>query len=628
MPDIEKMNLESTDLVAERIDTLKGLFPEIVTEGEGSIDFDKLRLILGDDVDDGSERYAFTWPGKAAAIRQSQITTNATLRPCVNKSRGRDGVDGKFDSDNLYIEGDNLEVLKILRRSYRGEVDMIYIDPPYNTGSDFVYKDSFTNSVANYKEQARLVNQSNANTSGRFHSDWCSMMYPRLRLAHDLLSNSGLIFVSINEVEQANLEKILNEIFGEDNRIATLIWQNKKGGGNDSNYFAVEHEYVVVYARDKSLLKKFYEAYSDSYVTRYKEADDRGKYYWDTFKRKSGKQYYPITCPDGSVLEYDTEGNKISWLRSEERFKSDLENGEIRFIETNDGWSVQFKQRLPKGKKPRSIFTTETVVDSKGTTSDGSKDVYTLFQKDVFSNPKPVELLEWLIGFGASDGALVLDFFSGSGTLAESIYRSNASGAKRKFILVQIPERIELLEKGQSGEVERLSRNVISVLGETEDGYFITDLAQERIRRSGDRLKSRLGDDVALQDLGFRVFMLDESSVIVPKDGELLSEVVKPGRSELDIVFEMMLKWGLSLTLPIERADVAGYPVWSVACNELVCCMAADLTHDALEAIAAMEPRRVLILDSILTDTLKLNAIEIFKLAGERAGREIELRTI
>ena len=626
MSDFEKLELESVDLVAERVATLKYLFPEVVADN--AVDFDKLRLILGDEVDDGDERYAFTWPGKAASIRQSQMTTNATLRPCVNKSRGRDGVEGKFDSDNLYIEGDNLEVLKILRRSYGGEVDMIYIDPPYNTGSDFVYKDSFANSVANYKKQAQLVNQSNPNTSGRFHSDWCSMMYPRLRLAHDLLSNSGILFVSINEVEQANLEKILNEIFGEDNHIATLIWQNKKGGGNDSNYIAVEHEYVAVYARDKSLLKEFYEAYSDRYVTRYKEADDRGKYYWDTFRRKSGKQYYPITCPDGSVLEYDTEGNKISWLRSEERFKSDLENGEIRFIETKDGWSVQFKQRLPKGKKPRSIFTTETVVDSKGTTSDGSKDVYTLFQKDVFSNPKPVELLEWLIGFGASDGALVLDFFSGSGTLAEAVYRSNARGAKRKFILVQIPERIELLEKGQSAEVERLSRNVMSVLGEAEEGYFITDLAEERIRRSGDKLKSELGNDVASQDLGFRVFTLDESSVIVPKDGELFSQVVKPGRSELDIVFEMMLKWGLELTLPVDRVDAAGYGAWSVASSELVCCLAEGLTYDALEAVASMQPRRVLILDSVLTDSLKLNAIQIFKRASERTGRGIELRTI
>ena len=252
MADIEKMDLASLNLVDDRLGKLKELMPEVFTES--GIDFDKLRLELGDKVDEGQERYAFTWPGKADAIRQSQTVSTATLRPCVEKSRSRDGEDGSFDSDNIYIEGDNLEVLKLLQRGYHGKVNIVYIDPPYNTGHDFVYKDRFGDSVGNYKEQAGLVGQSNADTNGRFHYDWCSMMYPRLRLARELLADNGVLFMSIDEAEVSNLREIADEVMGPGNFIAQIIWSG--GRKNDSKYISVSHEYVICYVKSIDYFKE------------------------------------------------------------------------------------------------------------------------------------------------------------------------------------------------------------------------------------------------------------------------------------------------------------------------------------------------------------------------------------
>lgn len=251
MADIEKVDLASENLVDDRLDKLRELMPEVFSEG--GIDFDKLRLELGDEVDEGQERYAFTWPGKADAIRQSQMSSTATLRPCIEKSRSRDGEDRSFDSDNIYIEGDNLEVLKLLQRGYHGTYDFIYIDPPYNTGHDFVYKDKFGDTIENYKEQTGLTSQANADTSGRFHSNWCSMIYPRLRLARELLAPDGVIAISIDDAEQSQLKQICDEIFGQNNFVACLVYdKNRK---NDAKYFSVGHEYMLVYFKNASYIK-------------------------------------------------------------------------------------------------------------------------------------------------------------------------------------------------------------------------------------------------------------------------------------------------------------------------------------------------------------------------------------
>jgi adenine-specific DNA-methyltransferase len=313
-------------------------------------------------------------------------------------------------------------------------------------------------------------------------------------LARNLLTDDGVICVSVDDNEVRNLRNICDEIFGESNFIAQLVWQNKKGGGNDSRHIAVEHEYILAYANNKSLLGDFYESYSEDYIKRYKEEDSQGKFFWDTFKRKSGKQYYPITCPDGTVLEYDTDGNPISWLRSKARFESDLEKGEIRIVRINNNWSVQFKQRIPLGKKPRSIFTTDSVISDKGTTSSGTNDVYSLFKKEIFSNPKPVELIRFLLGFCVTPDSIVLDFFSGSGTTAEAVMQESATCQKCKYILVQIPEVIDDVITNSSNNASRIAENAIKELDFIHRPHLLTELAKERIRRAGDKIYSKFAN--------------------------------------------------------------------------------------------------------------------------------------
>lgn len=420
---MDKLKMKTENIADKNYEILSKMFPNALTETitgydddgkpivERAIDADVLRQEISCKVVEGKdERYQFTWPDKKKAVLFANTPINKSLRPCREES-----VD--FDNtENLYIEGDNLEVLKLLHETYLGKIKMIYIDPPYNTGNDFVYADDFAQSTDEYLENSgqfddegnRLVK--NLDSNGRFHTDWLNMIYPRLKLAKDLLSDEGVIFISIDDSEIRNLKNVCDDIFGAGNFVAQLIWQNKKGGGNDSKYVAIEHEYILTYARNINQLDNFYETYSEDYIKRYKEKDDIGRFFWDTFRRKSGKQYYPITCPDGTVLEYDEDGNPISWLRSKARFDSDIKAGEIRIVNINGKWSVQFKQRIPLGKTPRSIFTTQTVISDKGTTSAGASDVYSYFKKDVFSNPKPVELIKFLCEFGLGKDDIILDF--------------------------------------------------------------------------------------------------------------------------------------------------------------------------------------------------------------------------
>lgn len=315
---------------------------------------------------------------------------------------------------NFLIEGDNLASLKLLEKTHKGKIDLIYIDPPYNTGNkDFVYDDSFVDTNDTFR-----------------HSKWLSFMEKRLQIARNLLSEKGVIFISIDDNEQATLRILLDSIFEENNFISELIWQKKKGGSNDSRHVATEHEYIIMFAKNKNTLENIYIEYGNEYVSRYKEEDEKGKFFWDTFKRKSGKQYYAITCPDGTILEKDKNGEPISWLRSEARFLSDLALGETRIVKINGKWTVHFKQRQPEGYKPRSI------VSDYGTTSDGAADVKNIFNvTNIFNNPKPVSLLEFLIKFKQKN-LTILDFFAGSGTTGHAVMKLNAEdGGNRKFIL-------------------------------------------------------------------------------------------------------------------------------------------------------------------------------------------------
>lgn len=621
MDEIEKMNLESEDLVHDRIEKLKELFPEIITETENaerererahSIDFEKLRLLLGDEIDEGQERYAFTWPGKTDAIRQSQTVSTATLRPCVKKSCGRDGEDGSFDSDNLYIEGDNLEVLKLLQRGYHGKIKMIYIDPPYNTGHDFVYKDSFGDTIANYKEQAGLTGQSNADTSGRYHSDWLSMMYPRLRLARELLSDDGAIFISIDDHESANLVKIMDEVFGENCRIALICHKTRASVSNDK-IISPNHNTIAFYAKSIDKIESNRKQIGDDPVIDGFVDDDndgRGAY-----------RLVPVDGPGGAKKGnpfYEFLGVEGYWRFSKETMSAKHKDGLV----VRRGNSLYQKYYKTDAEKTRRTLTTWW--DDAGLTSSATAKLKKLMEGAFFDTPKPVELVERMVRMitFSDPEAIILDFFSGSATTAHAVMKINAEyGGSRSFLLIQLPEIIA--NPGSKKDITNMT---------------LADIGEERIRRAGNKIKDEveqvnsqltLGEEPKkLPDIGFRVFELDSSGIERPEPGTLMRDVVKPDRSELDIVFEMMLKWGLELTLPVERTVVADYPVWSVACNELICCMDPGLTADVIEAVAKLEPRRVLILDSILDDSLKLNAVQIFKNASERTGSEIELRTV
>ena len=666
------MKFESPDMTAQNIDRIAALFPNCVTEMldeehstpekkvyKRAVNFELLKQMLSPDVVDGDEAYEFTWVGKKAAIVEANKPIRKTLRPCVAESKDWD------TTENLYIEGDNLEVLKLLQESYLGKVKMIYIDPPYNTGNDFIYADDFMRSQEEENAQMGMYDEDknrlfkNTDTNGRFHSDWCSMVYSRLHLAKNLLTDNGVIFISIDDSEVKNLKNICDEVFGASNFVAQLIWQNKKGGGNDSTHIAIEHEYILTYAKNISLLGEFYEAYSDDYIKRYKEEDEIGRYFWDTFKRKAGKQYYPITCPDGTILEYDEDGNAISWLRSKARFDSDIAAGEVRIIKIGEKWSVQFKQRIPLGKTPRSIFTTETVIDNRGTTSTGASDVYDYFKKDVFSNPKPVDLIRFLLGFGLSECDIVLDFFSGSGTTAEAVMRSNLEGGKNKFILVQLPEKIDPLLNSSSANAKRVAENAVSILDEIKRPHLLTELAKERIRRAGEKIQEARLEAIALSkhewdqtcyyvehqeecdrlghlpdeyfekehppiDTGFRVLKLDDTNMkdvyYAPDDydqGMLagLESNIKDDRTDLDLLFGCLIDWGLPLSLPYKSEQLGGCTVHTYNDGDLIACFDTNIPESVVKEIAQRRPLRAVFRDSgFASSPEKINVFEIFKL--------------
>ncbi len=654
MAEFEKMELTSADLVAERIEQIKQLLPEVATEG--GIDFDKLRLVLGDEVDEGTERYAFTWPGKTDAIRQSQTPSTATLRPCPEESVNWDMT------ENLYIEGDNLEVLKLLQHSYHGHVKLIYIDPPYNTGKDFVYEDSFADTIANYRTQTGSDRQSNSDTSGRFHSKWCSMIYPRLRLARELLADDGILLISIDEIEQRNLRIIADEIFGEVNFVGTVVW-NKRVPKNDNKGLGNIHEYILIYSRNpleyqltmrkdgleeiealladmkqqgipipeaERRLKAFYsEKEYDRAITLYNCLDDNYRPWgkinmsWpnaNTF----GPRYdvlHPIT---GVPVKVPDRG----WRWKKETFDAQLAEGPT--YKRHDGsvvqgaiWFAADENTQPSSIKYLSDVSDMLLRSILSLKSDGGIEVERLFEgKSFFSYPKPTSILEVLMNSSKATDGIYMDFFSGSAASAEAIMKLNATdGGTRHMISVQLPEETD------EGSIAR------------EAGYEnLCEIGKERIRRAGSNILAeieegnrqlRLGEEPKkAPDVGFRVLKLDESGIERPKPGELLLDVVKPDRSDEDIIFEMMLKWGLELTLPIEKVEAAGYPCYSVAYGELVCCLADGLNMQVLDAIADMEPRRVLMLDRILDDTTKLNAVQAFKRVEEKTGREVELRTV
>lgn len=428
-----------------------------------------------------SKKYGLVWEEHEEAV-DVQMKTQI---PVFTEVKEREICADENGAYNFLLEGDNLHSLYLLEKTYKGKIDIIYLDPPYNTGKkdDFRYNDAFVVKEDTFR-----------------HSKWLSFMAERLKIAKKLLTEQGIIFISIDDNEHAALKLLCDEILGESNYITSLIWQKKKGGSNDSRHVATEHEYILVYANDVEVLNNIFIEYAEDYVSRYKEKDEIGRYFWDTFKRKSGKQYYPITCPDGTVLQYEENGEPISWLRSEARFLSDLEAGETRIIKVNGKWTVHFKQRQPKGYKPRSIVT------EYGTTSTGADQLKKIFNiTNKFSNPKPTTLIEFLIKFSPNKNATILDFFAGSGTTGHAVLKLNAEdGGHRKFILCTNNEngiceevtyqRLKTVITGKRADGSEYSEGIPANLK-----YFKTDFVDKDSEELSDELLNHIKEMIELE---------------------------------------------------------------------------------------------------------------------------------
>jgi len=604
----EKLDLGSLDIAEERRQELLRLFPEIRTEGE-KLDFERLKLALGEAVDVGRERYGMSWPGKAECFRTIQAPSLATLRPCPEESVNFD------TTENLIIEGDNLEVLKLLQKSYLGKVKVIYIDPPYNTGNDFIYPDDYTESLQTYLEYTGQVDAegrkfgTNTEADGRFHSKWLSMMYPRLYLARNLLREDGVLFVSIDDGELAGLLGLLKEVFGEENHLATLIHQRAKGGGQ-AKHVVKGHDYILAFARSLSVTPPLRR---EKVVQGRTETIDGVEYLIDddVIRKQFGK--YDKSLGDRRCF-YE-ELLQLKGQAKKDEIDAALGRGEL-FLERWDTGMHAICRRTPVQEASSKLYSI-----LKALSEEGKNDLATLGVAEYFDYPKPVDLLTQLVRSSCNEGSgdIVLDFFAGSGTTAQAVFELNRlDGGNRKFVMIQLPENCE--PKSAAFKA----------------GYrTIADVCKERVRRVIKKLdeedsgKLELGDGTK-QDRGFRVFKLAESS-FRPWDtgasrdaGELAEHLemfvdhIREGRTDQDLLFEILLKSGYPLTSPVETLPLAGKTLHSVASGLLFICLERELTLELIRAMAERKPERVVCLDEGFAgnDQLKANAVQIFKTKG------------
>ena len=611
-----KLELNSVDGTQLNLKALYQIAPSCFTEVKDDktgelrhvVNFKTLRQLLGDNaVEDVDEMYQFTWPGKQEARREAARPTTKTLRPVVE-----DSVDWD-NTQNLYIEGDNLEVLKLLQKSYMGKVKMIYIDPPYNTGNDFVYDDDFAVSQDDYDLFAGNVDElgnryrKNTETNGRFHSDWCSMMYSRLMVARSLLTEDGVIFVSIDDNEQRNLKNICDEIFGASNFVAQLIWERAFSPKNDAKYISNSHDYVLMYALD---LEKFTIGRlprTEEANARYSNPDNDPRGVWMSsdisVKTYNAACDYPITTPSGKIVE-PPAGR--CWSLSAKAFAERLQDNRIWFGPNGDN-TPRLKRFLSELKYDGMAPTSLLFYKDVGHSQEGAQEVVSLFgDKGVFDGPKPVRLLERLIILAnLKSDSIVLDFFSGSATTAHALMKMNSNkNFQCKFILVQLPEEVNDTKKEQEYK-------------------NICEIGKERIRRAGKKIKEESPLTTQNLDTGFRVFRLADSNFEEVKKAlaeydqaqlDLFLNNVKSDRTDLDLLFGAMLSWGVQLSLPMTSEEVDGKMIYSVNDGDLVACFADDITENIVKVMADKQPLRVLFRDSCFArDDAKINVFETLK---------------
>lgn len=613
--------MHSPDLSRQNVKKLTELFPNCVTEtrdenGElvSSIDFDLLRQELSDHIVEGpQERYRLDWPGK----REAQLTANApiakTLRPARDES-----VD--FDTTkNLFIEGDNLDALKLLQETYLNKVKMIYIDPPYNTGEDFVFKDDYAEDTTSYLRRSNQVDDEgnrlvdNAETNGRFHSDWLNMMYPRLKLARNLLRDDGVIFISVDDNEQANVKRLCDEVFGEKNLLGVILWKKKNNGNNVGSIPSV-HDYIIAFTRsdkDKAVLGF---PLDNSFIERtYSNPDNDPKGDWTTSDLSANHKgpYFAIKNPSTNEVFFPPKGRY--WVFNENEVKKRIAEGRIIFGKNGKSAPVQKNYLVDRASMRTKA---DSWWDNKGRNSDATREISMLFSPKFFDHPKPVNLIKNLLNISTTNEDIILDFFAGSGTTAHSMMQLNAEdGGKRRCISIQLPELTD--EKS----------------GAYKFGYkTIAEISKERIRRAGEKIKKENPD--ADLDIGFRVLKVDTSNMedvyYFPDEVEqadLLADInnIKPDRTAEDLLFQVLLDWGVDLTLPIAKENIHGKSVYFVDDNALVACFEQGIDEALVKELAQRHPMRVVFRDNgFASDAVKINITQIFKLMSP----DTDVRTI
>lgn len=590
---------QSADLIADNIAKLKAMFPELLTETtqggktKASLNVEVLKSLVGDaTAADSEEKYGLNWHGKRKARQIALTPSTGTLRPAPDESVDWD------TTQNLMIEGDNLEVLKLLQKSYAGKVKLIYIDPPYNTGKDFVYPDNFQDNIKNYLELTGQTEggakiSSNTDASGRFHTDWLNMIYPRLRLARGLLRDDGLIFISLDDSEVANSRKVCDEIFGEENFVDCMVWKKRYGGGAKEKYLVTLHEYILVYAKDLGNIEDIEVQLSDASVDRYYTAKDeyfeeRGPY--RTHPLEAMKSFedrpnlrFPIPTPDGGELL-----PKRQWRWSKERMQEALDRGEVSFAQSKDGtWTASSKQYLKEDTGEVRSAKAFSIIDGIYTQAGTAETVEMFGDARVFSFPKPTALIQKLIEIATTKNpeALVLDFFAGSGTTGHAVIQQNSiDGGSRRFILVQLPEPLD-----PNSREQETAANYCDNIGKPRR---LSELTKERLRRAAVKIKS--GNSLFAGDSGFRVFRLDTSNIRTwnPNKEDIAGSLIEslehinPERSNDDVLYEILLKLGLDLCVPIEQQQIVGKTVHSIGAGALLACLEEHISVADAEPLA------------------------------------------